>query len=226
MKLSELFEETLNENNVWKKLESILNDGNQLNEVNNARMSLFLEEAKKAIFEKFNINPKDKVYFIAGSARLYLFPELVFHMHEIDPSFPISIGDLDVVIPDTNLWKAAGLGQYLKNGIYRPYEIEPPVTDVNVEAFTVWDPSKAGGDYANVNVRSEGEIMQDCEFEHGYWFMGLQDVLDYKYQMVRKKEVAIANLIKSYENSGSSLEQKSDFLKRVAMEIIGKYDKK
>jgi len=226
MKLSELFEEALNQNNVWKKLESILKDGNQLNEVTNARMSLYLQEADKVIFDKFKIDPKDKVYFIAGSARLYLFPELVYHMNAIDPSFPTSIGDLDIVIPDTKIWENAGLGDYLKTGIYRPYQLNPPLTNLNVEAFTLWDPSKAGGAYANVNVRSESEIMNDLEFEYGYWFMGLQDVLDYKSQMVRQKEVAIANLIKSYEAGGVTPEKKSDFLKRVAMEISGKYQNK
>ena len=224
MKLSELFDEALKENNVWRKLESILRDGNQLNEVTNARLSLFLHEANKVIFEKFKINPKDKVYFISGSARLYLYPELVYEMNKLDPNFPTSIGDLDIVIPNTKLWENAGLGEFLKTGIYRPYNLTPPLTDLNIEAFTVWDPKRAGGAYANVEVRNESEILSDLEFENGYWFMGLRDVLDYKNQMVRQKEIAIANLIKSYETGGNTPEEKSTFLKRVAMEITGKYD--
>ena len=223
MKLSELFNEALKENNVWKKLESILKDGNQLNEVSNARMSLYLQEANKVIFDKFKIDPKDKVYFIAGSARLYLFPELVYHMHELDPNFPTNIGDLDVVIPNTKIWENAGLGEFLKNGIYRPYALTPPLTDLNVEAFTVWDPSKAGGAYANVEVRSQAAIIESSEFEFGYWFMGLEDVLDYKGQMVRQKEVAVANLINSYEKGGGTPEKRIEFLKRVAMELTGKF---
>lgn len=223
MKLSNLFNEALNEKNVWQKLESILKEGAQINEEMGSRMSLFLTEAEKVIFDKFKIKPNQKVYFIAGSARLYLYPELVYEMNKLDPSFPTTIGDLDIVIPDEKIWTNAGLGEFLKSGIYRPYQLNPPLTQLNIEAFTVWDPKRAGGAYANVEVRSESEIMSDLEFEYGYWFMGLQDVLDYKNQMVRKKEIAIANLIKQYEDGGGTPENRKDFLKRVAIEITGKY---
>lgn len=223
MKLSNLFNEVLGERNTWQKLSDILNDTSTLTEGVSSKMSLFLEEAKKTIFQKFNINPKDKVYFIAGSARLYLYPELVTEMNQLDPNFPTSIGDLDVVIPNVQIWQNAGMSEYLKTGIYRPYELDPPLTNLNVEAFTVWDPKRAGGAYANVEVRSESELFSDLEFIDGFWFMGLQDVLDYKNQMVRKKEIAVSNLIKQYEEGDVTPEKRHDFLRKVAMIITGNY---
>jgi hypothetical protein len=77
MKLSKLYQETLNENNVWRKLESILRDGNPLTEELGGGLAPLLKEANTVIFQKFNINPEDKVYFISGSARLYLYPDLI-----------------------------------------------------------------------------------------------------------------------------------------------------
>ena len=223
MKLSELFNEALSEKNTWQKLDEILRESNTLTEGVSAKMSLFLDEADKVIFDKFKINQKQKVYFIAGSARLYLYPDLVYEMNQLDPNFPTSIGDLDVVIPNVQIWQNAGMSEYLKAGIYRPYNLNPPLTQMNIEAFTVWDPKRAGGAYANVEVRSEEQIISDLEFVDGYWFMALQDVLDYKNQMVRKKEIAVANLIKQYEEEEVTPEKRHEFLRKVAMLITGRY---
>lgn len=223
MKLSKLFNEAMGEANTWQRLHEILMESTMITENMNAKMSLFLEEAKKVIFDKFKVNPSNKEYFIAGSARLYLYPDLVYEMHQMDPNFPVSIGDLDVVIPNPQIWVNAGLSEFLKTGIYRPAHLNPPLTNMNIEAFTVWDPKRAGGAYANVEVRSESELFNDLEFEHGFWFMGLQDVLDYKNQMVRKKEIAVANLIKSYEEGDVTPEKRKEFLRQVALLINGKY---
>ena len=223
MKLSKIFEETLNENNVWKKLESILKQGNQLDEGIGAQMSLYLEEANKVIFDKFNIKPNSEkgTYFIAGSARFYLYPELVVEMIKLDPSFPSLMGDLDIVIPNHDIWRNAGLGELLETGIYRPK------AKFNIEAFTLWDPKKAGGAYANVEVRSQSDIIASSELDFGYWFMGLEDVLDYKGQMGRTKEKPIADLINKHEQGGTelSLEERSSFLKDLAIILTGKYNR-
>jgi hypothetical protein len=121
MKLSKLYQETLNENNVWRKLESILRDGNPLTEELGGGLAPLLKEANTVIFQKFNINPEDKVYFISGSARLYLYPDLIAELNKMDPkNFPLQVGDLDMVIPNKELWEKAGLGEFLKTGIYRP----------------------------------------------------------------------------------------------------------
>jgi len=229
MKLSKLFGEVLNENNVWKKLESILKEGKQLDEGIGAQMSLYLEEANKVIFDKFNIKPNSEkgTYFIAGSARFYLYPELVVEMIKLDPKFPPLMGDLDIVIPNHDIWRNAGLGKFLKNGIYRPQLLVPQLSERNIEAFTLWDPKKAGGAYANVEVRSQNAIIESSELDFGYWFMGLEDVLDYKGQMGRTKEKPIADLINKHELGGTELspEQRSSFLKDLAMELTGKYNR-
>ena len=224
MKLSELFEEALNEFNVWDSLESILSETNQLTEGISSRLSLFLSEADKVIFDKFGIEHSSKDYFIAGSARLYLYPELVVAMRERDPSFPVNVGDLDIVIPNKALWFNAGLEDaYNKGGIYRPYALTPPLTTFNIEAFTVWDPSKAGGAYANVNVRDEAKIMADSTLLNGYRFMSLRDVFHYKYQMGRDKERAIGELINSH-GKGNTPEETTTLINGVADIITSKYD--
>ena len=156
-----------------------------LNEESNPALQNLLAKADKLIFEKFGINPKDKVYFIAGSAALYLFPTL---RDKLD--LRSTVGDLDIVIPDPKYWKQAGLeGQT----VYRPKK------DKRIEAFIEWDPSKAGGDYAHVTVRSTPDILKDSFQSQGYWFMSLIDVFEYKMKLGRPKEKDILDLIKSFQ---------------------------
>ena len=221
MKLSKLFGEVLNENNVWSRLESILKESNPLTEVVGSRMSLFLVDADKFILDKFGIERDSEDYFIAGSAALYLYPELVVAMIERDSSFPSQIGDLDMVIPNKELWVKAGLTKELEaGGIYKP-----KMAKHNIEAFTEWDPSKAGGPYANVKVRSEANIMNNSSMIDGYRFMSLQDVFHYKYQMNRDKEVAIGELINSHGKGGTP-EENLKLVKGVANIVISQYGNK
>lgn len=168
-----------------------------LNEEVDPNLQKLLDIADEIVFKKFGINPQDKVYFIAGSAALYLYPELRAQFDLRD-----TIGDLDIVIPDSKYWKNAGLeGQT----IYRPKE------DSRIEVFTKWDPAKAGGEYANVNVRSTNTILNNAVQTNGYWFMPLRDILDYKLKLDRVKEKDIVNLIKSYQ--GGSQAEKIKFLR-------------
>jgi len=221
MKLSKLFGEVLNENNVWSRLESILKKMNPLTEITSSRMSLFLLDADKFILDKFGIERDSEDYFIAGSAALYLYPELVVAMIERDSSFPSQIGDLDMVIPNKELWVKAGLTKELEaGGIYKP-----KMAKHNIEAFTEWDPSKAGGPYANVKVRSEANIMNNSSMIDGYRFMSLQDVFHYKYQMNRDKEVAIGELINSHGKGGTP-EENLKLVKGVANIVISQYGNK
>jgi len=223
MKLSKIYQETLNEGNVWKKLESILRNGETLTEGLSGGLEPLLKEANTVIFAKFKINPKDKVYFISGSARLYLYPDLIAELNKMDPkNFPLTVGDLDMVIPNKQIWENAGLGEFLKTGIYRPYQLNPPATKMNIEAFTVWAPNRTPG-YENIEVRSEQEIFTDLEQFEGYWFMGLKDVIDYKDKMKRDKEVALSELIKQYEQGGGAPEERGSFLSRVASVLTGKF---
>ena len=224
MKLYDIYEETLNDGgNVWRKLESILKNGETLTEGIGGGLDELLKEANRIIFPKFKINPKDKAYFISGSARLYLYPDLITELNKMDPqNFPLQVGDLDLIIPNTKIWENAGLGEFLKNGIYRPYQLNPPTTKMNIEVFTEWAPNRTPG-YEHIEVRSPEEIFKDLEFFYGYWFMGLEDVIDYKDLMKRDKEKALAELIMKYEQGGGTKEERGTFLSRVASIITGKF---
>jgi len=157
-----------------------------LNEETNPALQELLDKANRLIFKKFGVNPSDKVYFIAGSAALYLFPILRDKLE-----LRSTVGDLDIIIPEAKYWKQAGLeGQT----VYRPKE------DKRIEAFTEWDPAKAGGDYENVSVRSTSAILNDAFQSQGYWFMSLIDIFDYKIKLGRPKEKDIINKIKAYQD--------------------------
>ena len=202
MRLSEIFIKEFFLNEFWGKVSEDL-----LHEVDTASVSDLLTKADELVFNKFNINPKDKVYFIAGSARLYLYPKL-------REAFGLSstINDLDIVIPNENLWINAGLQEELKKGgIYRPTQ------DGSIEAFTIWDPSRAGGAYADVKVRSNNQILADATLINGYYFMSMKDVADYKTKLSRDKEQDVVNLINQYNQS--NVEDKHSFLKQIVQAI-------
>ena len=184
MNLLEIYHKVL-----FEKFFKQIQDELPLNEAFDPGLQSLLDEAKTLVFDKFGINPKDKVYFIAGSASLYLFPDLRKYF-----DLKGSIGDLDIVIPDRKYWEKAGLGNQT---IYRPKE------NNTIEAFDVWDPSKAGGDYADTKVRSTPDILNSAFFAGGYWFMNLRDVLDYKVKLSREKEQEILKFIAQYQNNPS-----------------------
>ena len=167
-------------------------------------LETLLEQANEAIFEKFKIQPSDRVYCITGSATLYLYPKLrdAFNLSS-------TIGDLDMVIPDARIWKRAGLLEDYKKGYYRPTE--------DIEAFTVWDPSKAGGAYATVKVRATDVIIKDAIYAQGHYFMALKDVVDYKLGMDRDKEKDITSLINQYNDSNET--DKYVLLRKIVMAI-------
>lgn len=186
----------------WNQLQEEL-----LTEENSALNDL-LERANELVFNKFNIRPNDKVYFIAGSARLYLYPKL-------REAFDLKgeIGDLDIVIPNKELWINAGLeGNWNRNGIYRPTQ------DGSIEVFNVWDPSKAGEEFADTKVRSTNAILIDANQINGYYFMSLGDIIDYKMSLNREKEQEVVNLITQYQQS--NYEDRKTFLRKIA-KLIG-----
>jgi hypothetical protein len=203
MRLSEIYLKEIYLKEFWTQVSEDL-----LSEVDSSALNSLLTNANDIIFKKFNINPKDKVYFISGSARLYLYPKL-------RDAFGLSgtIGDLDIVIPNEELWVKAGLTNELKNGgIYRPTK------DGSIEAFTIWAPQKAGGQYANVKVRSTDEILNDADLINGYYYMNMWDVAEYKTKLGREKEQEIVNLINQYQNS--NIENKTNFLRKI-VNILG-----
>jgi hypothetical protein len=202
MRLSEIYIKEFYLKEFWKQVSEDL-----LSEVDGSGLNELLSRADEIIFKKFNINPKDKVYFISGSARLYLYPKLrdAFGLNG-------TIGDLDIVIPYKELWIKAGLVDELKSGgIYRPTQ------DGSIEAFTIWDPSRAGGKYANVSVRSTNQILADADFINGHYFMSMFDVADYKTKLNREKELDVVNLINQYNNT--NFEDKHAFLRKIISTI-------
>ena len=179
-----------------------------LSEVDTSSIDSLLRKADELIFKKFRILPNNRSYFIAGSARLYLYPKLRDAFGLVG-----SIGDLDLVIPNEEIWVNAGLQEELKKGgIYRPTQ------DGSVEAFTIWDPSKAGGTYADVRVRPTSEILADADEINGYFYMSMADVADYKTKLSRDKEQEVVNLINYYKESSN--EDKQSFL-RLIVKAIG-----
>ena len=202
MRLSEIYVKEVVLKEFWKELDESMVAGYDQG------LNRLLDAAETIIFEKFKIQPKDKQYFIAGSARLFIYPKL-------KEAFGLSgnIGDLDIVIPNKQLWINAGLeNEWNANGIYRP------TSDGSIEAFNIWDPSKAGGAYADVQVRSTAEVMNDCSFINGYWFMSLMDVMDYKTSLNRDKEKEVVELIDRYRVSNKV--DKQVFLRGI-VKLIG-----
>jgi hypothetical protein len=198
MRLSEIYIKEFFLKEFWGNISEDL-----LSEVDTTGIEPLLRRADELIFKKFRILPINRSYFIAGSARLYLYPKLreAFGLEG-------TIGDLDIVIPNEKIWIEAGLQDELnKGGIYRPTQ------DGSVEAFTIWDPSKAGGSYSDVRVRSTSEILADADEINGYFYMSMADVADYKTKLSREKEQEVVNLINQYKES--STEDKHSFLRQI-----------
>jgi hypothetical protein len=207
MRLSEIYIKEIILKEFWNELDETMVAGYDQG------LNKLLDSAQTIIFDKFKIEPKDKQYFIAGSARLFIYPKL-------KDAFGLTgnIGDLDIVIPNKEIWVNAGLEkEWNTNGIYRP------TSDGSIEAFNIWDPSKAGGNYADVQVRSTSQVLNDCSFINGYWFMSLMDIMDYKTALNRDKEKQVVELIDKYRVSNNV--DRQTFLRRI-VNLIGLDDTK
>jgi len=184
MRLSEIYVKEVMLKEFWQGVQEDL----ELNEGGDSGVTDLLAKSNPIIFEKFKVNPKEKVYSIVGSARLYLYPTL-------REAFGLTgtIGDLDMVFPRKEDWINAGLeDNWNKDGLYRPTD------DGSIEAFNVWDPSRAGGAYADVKVRSTEQVIADSTLINGYYFMSLEDIMDYKTSLNRDKEKDVVELINAY----------------------------
>lgn len=207
MRISEIYTKEIVLREFWNGVEKDL----VINEAADSNLSSLIGQANDIIFEKFKINPKERKYSIVGSARLYLYPTL-------REAFGLSgtIGDLDMVIPNKEDWVNAGLeANWDKGGLYRPTD------DESIEAFNVWDPSKAGEKYADVSVRSTNDVVRDSTNIKGYFFMSIADIMDYKTSLNREKEKEIVDLVNAYQQSGSN--NKNEFLRKI-VGLIGKKD--
>ena len=203
MRLSEIYVREVLLKEFWKGVQEDL-----VVESSDSGLKELIGRANEIIFAKFKIKPTEQVYSIVGSARLYLYPTL-------REAFNLTggIGDLDMVIPNKELWIQAGLEEnWNKGGIYRPTD------DGSIEAFNLWDPAKAGGAYADVSVRSTPQIVADSTLINGYYFMSLEDIMDYKTKLGRDKEQDVVSLITQYQKS--NLDNKKALIKRM-ISIIG-----
>jgi len=182
MNLTEIYDR-LKINEFWKQLEVSY----MSSEVNiPPKLSGLLKDSNKLVFENFGITPSNKVYFIAGSARLHLEPKL-------KRTFTLKgdIGDLDMVIPDRSIWeKALESGTLPEDEVIYDEEkgyIYRPKANKVIEVFSVWNPAYGDEEYADTTVRTSKEIVDDAVKKGGYYFMSIGDVIDYKLKMNREK---------------------------------------
>ena len=204
MRLSEIYMKEVVLKEFWKGVQEDL----EINEGVDSGLTDLLAKSNSIIFDKFQVDPKDKVYSIVGSARLYLYPTL-------REAFGLTgtIGDLDMVFPREQDWFNAGLeDNWKKDGLYRPTD------DGSIEAFNVWDPSRAGGAYADVKVRPTAQVINDSTLINGYYFMSLEDIMDYKTSLNRDKEKDVVELINQYQKG--DVGSRKEFLIRI-IRLIG-----
>jgi hypothetical protein len=193
-----------------KKFCEELEETLQLNESEgNPALTNLLNKANKIIFPRFGIEPSDPgKYFIGGSARLHLYPEVAALLND-------RIGDLDIVIPGQKEWDY--LVNYLEQnkipynkeevaqGIYRPEGKAGPI-----EAFKEWDPAKIDPEkYKGAGFSKTSKILRTSNRHPvgGYYFMSLFDIVDYKMKLNRDKEAAITRLLGQYIDAQSEDEK-------------------
>jgi hypothetical protein len=199
-----------------KKFCEDLEESLQLSESDgSSTLTGLLQKADEIIFPRFGIKPTDKnKYFIGGSARLHLYPEISSLLND-------KPGDLDIVIPGQAEWDY--LVKYLDHnkipynkeevaqGIFRPEGKEGPI-----EAFREWDPAKADPEkYKDTKFTPTQVILRTSNRKSvgGHYFMTLYDILDYKLKLNRDKEAAITQLLSQYieannEDTKQDLRQK------------------
>lgn len=241
MKLSEIYEEMIIRD-AWNKLEEAFNETVLLEE-GNGKLGALIKEADKVVFKNFGIDPSEKKYFIAGSARLYLYPGLVDFINDLaekvekqygpqPPKTPSEPGDLDIVIPGKEDWNTLknnlsgkvdmeNFESNFNKKIFRPNELG--LTQMDIEAFDEWAPQRAGGQFSNTKVSSTKDILNRATAFNGYYFMNMYDIINYKFQMGRGKDLKIAELIMNYmrRKEGRS---KEDLFKIISRIIRMRYD--
>lgn len=105
MKLFEIYENIMS-SETWSRFDEYLANEVSLTEIDAVNINELLGEANLLIFDAFGINPSQGgKYFIGGSARLFKNPMLLKVLNELDKGFPLSVGDLDIVVPGEEEWK-------------------------------------------------------------------------------------------------------------------------
>ena len=170
------------------------------------KLKAFLKQADEFVFKPFSIKPTEQKYFIAGSARLYLYPELVKALNLKD------IGDLDMVVPDNTHWK--DLESYVEkfpNDYVEPEEIElrryTPTPDELLEVFDKWLPKYDEEATGNFEVRDTNAILKDARNLGGYYYMSFYDIIEYKFALKRDKEKPIIDLLIRYREGDANTKE-------------------
>lgn len=105
MKLYETYEDLMVEK-AWRKLDEILSESDLIQEADPTKLNLLLKNARVLIFDAFGVDPSERKYFIAGSARLFKNPMLLKALNELDSkTWSMDIGDLDVIVPNESDWQ-------------------------------------------------------------------------------------------------------------------------
>ena len=182
-----------------------------------SKLKALLKEADEFVFKPFGIKPNEQKYFIAGSARLYLYPELVKALN-LKP-----IGDLDMVVPDNKHW--SDLEDHIKtypNDNVTPEEIElrryTPTEDELLEVFDKWLPKYDEESTGNFEVRDTNTILKNARNLGGYYYMSFYDIIDYKFALKRAKEKPIVDLLIKYREGDDSAKEQ---IKKDLMSLLG-----
>ena len=195
IKLKSLYIESLHEQ-LWQSVKHDL-----LTEVS-SKLQTLLDLADEHVFGPMGIDPEDKVYFIAGSARIFLYPELIQSVN-IDQD----IGDIDIVVPGRKYWKNAGKEDLYNKG----WEFKVDGKELSV--FSSWDPRLGADQAMDYQVADTNDILKRADKLEGHWFMDFADIIDYKMRLGRKKEEQFVKLFMQYKNS--SPQERAVILRRI-----------
>jgi hypothetical protein len=190
-----------------------------------AKLAQLIDASQDLVFKPFGITSKDPKYFIAGSARLYLYPELREILNLKD------VGDLDMVIPGKQEWenarkywteapsdqiKSEVTSEELEKNIWRP------TSDDSIEAFNRWAPQLAGvKGVKDFSVRPSNAILEAAVKKpiNGYFFMPMVDIIDYKLALNREKEQKIVEYLFRFRTAKDSKEKNR--IKQELLRVFG-----
>ena len=179
------------------------------------RLASLLDESQELIFEPFKLDTNQQKYFIAGSARLYLYPELQ-ELLKLKP-----VGDLDVVIPDKAYWN--NLNAHLAknpNPAVRPEDVKAGryIPHPDIEAFNAWLPKYDEESAKDFSVRTTIDILRSSKLIDGFYYMSLYDIMDYKLNLNRAKETQLTDLLIRYQKAKNDPERQE--IKKFVLQLF------
>jgi len=106
----------------------------------------------------------------------------------------------------------------ISKGIYRPGNNGMELIDDDIEAFKVWDPSKAK-DAKDMSVRNQKQILKDVVNIGGHYYMNIYDVFDYKSKLSREKERKIVEFLNQYLSGKESPQRAEELFNKIGVEL-------